>query len=127
MNTRQKIKTAKDLLKKSLSGGSVDSKKVTAVLKNLAASKPQGIIGILKVYKRLIESKIAGETLTIESPAPTITLKKIAKELMHKTGAKKTQYIANPNLVFGAKITNGDWVWEDTLATKLKQMVEITN
>lgn len=122
MNTRQKIKTAKDLLKKSLSGGSVDSQKVTAVLKNLASSKPQGLIGILKVYKRLIESKIAGETLTIESPAPITTLKKFEKELLNKTGAKKTQYKTNPNLVFGARITSGDWVWENTLETKLKQL-----
>lgn len=122
MNTRQKIKIAKDLLKKSLSSGSVDANKVTAVLKNLAASKPQGQVGILKVYKRLIESKIAAETLTIESPASISTLKKFEKELLKKTGAKKTQYIVNPNLVFGARITNGDWVWEDTLETKLKQL-----
>lgn len=122
MNTRQKIKIAKDLFKKSLSGGSVDTKKVTLLVKNLAESKPQGMVGILKVYKRLVESKIAGETLVIESPVGTNLLKKFERELMHKTGAKKTQYIANPNLVFGAKITNGDWVWEDTLETKLKQL-----
>ncbi len=127
MNSRQKIKIAKDLLKKSLSNGAVDTKKVTAVLKNLAASKPQGLIGILKVYKRLIETRIARETLIIESPAQTFNLKKFESELLNKTGAKKTIFITNPNLVFGAKITNGDWVWEDTLETKLKQVSEITN
>lgn len=122
MNTRQKTKIAKDLFKKSLTNGLVDSKKVTAILKNLSSAKPQGLIGILKVYKRLIESKIAGETLTIESSAQTITLKKFEKELMNKTGAQKTKYILNPDSVFGAKITIGDWVWEDTLETKLKQL-----
>lgn len=122
MNTRQKTKIAKDLFKKSLSHDSVDSKKASALLKNLVSSKPQGLIGILKVYKRLIESKIAEETLTIESSTPTSTLKKFEKELMSKTGAKKTKYIISPNLIFGAKITNGDWVWEDTLATKLQQL-----
>lgn len=122
MNTRQKTKIAKDLLKKSLRDGLVDSKKVSAVLKNLTASKPQGLIGILKVYKRLIVSKIAGETFTIESPAPINTLKKYGKDLLNKTAAKKIVYVVNPDMVFGAKITNGDWVWEDTLATKLKQL-----
>lgn len=122
MNTRQKTKIAKDMFKKSLTRGSVDSKKVSTILKNVAASNPQGLIAILKVYKRLVESKIAEETLTIESPAPTNILKKFEKELMRKTGAQKTKYILNPDSVFGAKITIGDWVWEDTLETKLKQL-----
>lgn len=122
MNTRQKTKIAKDLFKKSLNHGLVDSKKVSAVLKNLSASKPQGLIGILKIYKRLIESKIAGETLIIESPAPINTISKFSKDLLNKTSAKKIIYIQNPDLVFGAKITNGDWVWENTLETKLKQL-----
>lgn len=127
MNTRQKTKIAKDLFKKSLKNDLIDAKKVSAVLKNLTASKPQGLIGILKVYKRLIASKIAGETLIIESPAPINTLQKFAKDLINKTAAKRIVYIQNPDLVFGAQITQGDWVWEDTLATKLKQMVEITH
>ena len=122
MNSRQKTKIAKDLFKKSLSQGLIDSKKVSSILKNLTTSKPQGLIGILKVYKRLIESKIAAETLTVESPSPAITLKKFEKEFLKETGAKKVVYILNPNLVFGAKIKNGDWVWEDTLATKLQQL-----
>lgn len=122
MNTRQKTKIAKDLLKKSLTANLVDPRKVSAILKNLTASNPQGLIGILKVYKRLIEAKIAGETLTIESPIPINTLKKFEKDLFKKTVAKKVVYIVNPRLVFGAKITSGDWVWENTLATKLQQL-----
>lgn len=122
MNTRQKTKIAKNLFKKSLNHGLVDPKRVSVVLKNLTASRPQGLVGILKVYKRLIESKIAGETLVIESPAPTNTLEKFRKDLLNKTAAKKIVYIVNPDLVFGAKITNGDWVWEDTLETKLQQL-----
>lgn len=122
MNTRQKTKIAKNLFKKSLTQGSIDSKKVSAILSHISSSKPQGLIGILKVYKRLIESKIAGETITIESPAPIKSLKKFEAELLKKTAAKKIVYILNPDLVFGAKITNGDWVWEDTLNTKLKQL-----
>lgn len=127
MNTRQKTKIAKNLFKKSLKNSSVDPKKVTAILKSLTASKPQGLIGILKVYKRLIETRIATETLTIESPMAANKLKKLESELLKKTSAKRTVHITNTNLIIGAKITNGDWVWEDTLATKLKQMSEITN
>lgn len=122
MNTRQKTKIAKDLLKKSLTNGLVDSQKVTTILKNLAGSKPQGIIGILKTYKRLVESKIASQTLIIESPTSIGNLKKVGGELTKKTGAKRIVYKINPNLVFGAKITKGDWVWEDSLDTKLKQL-----
>lgn len=122
MNTRQKTKIAKEMFKKSLTAGSVDSKKVTSILKNLTGAKPQGLIGILKVYKRLVESKLAAETLIIESPAQITTLKKLGHELSQKTGAKKVVYKFNPDLVFGAKITSGNWVWEDTLETKLKQL-----
>lgn len=122
MNTRQKTKIAKDLYKKSLKNGLVDSKKVSTNLKTLTASKPQGLIGILKVYKRLIESKLDSETLTIESPASSSALKKYEKDLLGKTQAKRVVYKTNPDLVFGARISSGDWVWEDTLETKLKQL-----
>ena len=122
MNSRQQLKIAKDLYKKSLVTGSLNNQKISVILKNLVSQKPQGLIGILKAYKKLVESKLNSETLLVETPTPITGSKKTIEIFKKSTGAKNIKVLINPNLVFGAKITSGDWVWENTLLTKLKQL-----
>jgi len=119
----KKIKDlAKVMFKKSLTEGVVNPASVSAVLKETISQKPQNLKNILKFYKHLIESKIAREELIVETAQKTKEIEKMEKELLSKTGARRIKYKINPKLIFGLRITHGDFVYDATLDSKLKQL-----
>jgi len=119
----KKIKNlAKIMYKKSLKDGIVNLASVSAVLKEIVSQKPHGLKNILKNYKHLIEAKIASEELIVETAHKTKEVEKMEKELLSKTGAKRIKYKINPKLIFGLRITHGDFVYDATLDSKLKQL-----
>ena len=119
----KKIKNlAKIMFKKSLKDGLINPTSVSAVLKEIASQKPHGLKNILKSYKHLIEAKIAQEELIVETAQKTKDIEKMEKELLSKTKAKRIKYKINPKLIFGLRITHGDFVYDATLDSKLKQL-----
>lgn len=110
------------MLKASLKDGLLDNRKAQTVLTSVAKRKPQGLSSIFKFYKRLIENQLGIETLIIETGAKIKNSAQYEKILLAKTEARKVIYKTNPAIVFGAKITHGNWVWEETLGSKLKQI-----
>ena len=119
----KKIKgLAKIMYKKSLKEGLVNLAGVSAVLKEIVSQKPHGLKNILKSYKHLMESKIAHEELIVETAQKTKDIEKMEKDLLLKTGAERIKYKINPKLIFGLKITHGDFVYDATLDSKLKQL-----
>lgn len=121
MKNKKLHKIAKTLINNSKTSGFVDEKKVKNILNLLAKSKPAGLISILRTYKRLINAAINKEQIVFES-ALKVQDKKLQEELIAKTNSKSIIYKVNPKLVFGAKITHGDWIWDATLDAKLKQL-----
>lgn len=121
---RKKLRDfAKAMFKKSLSDGFLDEKKVKQVLKEIADQKGTQTVKILRIYKKLIEKALANEEIIIESAQKNMTNKKeIEKTLLSKTNAKKVVFRTNPTIVFGARITHGDWIYDSTLDAKLKQL-----
>lgn len=123
MITKKHLKIAKSLFKKSLNDkGLVSPTKIKSVLSKLAREKTVGKVAILKVYKRLIENALKQEEVIIES-ATGIENNPQAKEIIKKIDAKKINFKTNSDLIFGAKITHGDWVFDATLDSKLKQLI----
>jgi len=119
----KKIKDlAKIMYKKSLKDGLINPASVSTVLKEIVSQKPPGLKNVLKLYKHLIESKIAREELIVETAQKTKEVEKMEKELLSKTEAKRIKYKINPKLIFGLKITHGDFVYDATLDSKLKQL-----
>jgi len=119
----KKIKDlAKVMYKKSLKDGIVNPAGVSAVLKETISQKPQNLKNILKFYKHLIEAKIAQEELIVETAQKTKEIEKMEKELLSKTGARRIKYKINPKMIFGLKITHGDFVYDASLDSKLKQL-----
>lgn len=116
------IATAKIMFKASLKNGLLDKAKIRQVLKKLTSQKTVGRFMILKYYKRLIREALAKEEITIETSRYLSNQKKIAVELLSKTGAKRVKFKKNPKVVFGAKITHGDWIYDATLDARLKQL-----
>ncbi len=114
---------AKTLFKKSITAGTVDEEKVRIILKELSSKKPIGLSSILKTYKRLIAHKLTEEQLTIETNDKITLQKSFTENLKKRTGARKILNKTNPNIVFGARIYHGDWIWDNTLEGKLKQLI----
>ena len=125
MRSRKKqVKIAKYLFKKSLSNSRLDIQKVRQALKFIIWQKPAGFITILKIYKRFISQTVAKEELIFETAAKIEKQKQLEAYLLQKTGATRIRHRVNPKIVFGAKIIHGDWVYDATLDSKLKQLTK---
>ncbi len=115
-------KIAKSLFKKSMTNGAIDDKKAHQILTELSRNKPAGLTSILKSYKRLISHKLKQEEIIIETNDKMTLQKTFVDNLKKKTGAKRIVNKPNSEIVFGTKIYHGDWIWDDTLSGKLKQI-----
>jgi len=125
MKAKNLEKIAKSLFKKSLnSDGFVDTKKVQVILNTIVSQKPPQLIKILKIYKKLIAAALSHEELVVETAEKLSNQKKFEQNLFAKTGAARISYRINPNIVLGARITHGDWVWDETLQAKLENLTK---
>lgn len=111
---------AKILFKNSFNNGFLDNKKIMFNLNTISTLKPQGLVNVLRQYKRLIRQALSIEELQIES-VDALSIDQ-EKELLIKTNAKRINYKLNPKMVFGAKIKHGDWIYEQSLDNKLSQI-----
>lgn len=120
--TKKQIQIARILLTKSLDkNGIISSQRVHQILTAISKERPPGTAGILKAYRRLVQSKLKKEEVEVET-AKVVESKNLQKMILRKTGAKRVIFRTNPNLTIGAKITHGDWVWDETLDAKLEQL-----
>ncbi|MBI4037847.1 F0F1 ATP synthase subunit delta [Candidatus Curtissbacteria bacterium] len=122
MNNKKLAKIAKNLFKLSLSNGFVDNSKVRNILTHLDKSKQSGKIQILKHYKKQIAEKLTKETVVVEAASQITPGKQFEEAILSKTKAKNIKYEVNPDFVFGAKVTAGDWIFDSTLDAKLRQL-----
>jgi F0F1-type ATP synthase delta subunit len=123
MTGKKELQTAKMMLKRSLTNGAVDPSKVNLVLKEIKSQKRAHITRILKTYRRLLSSAIAKEVVIVESAAKITNTKELERHIKERTGAKKITYKINPQIILGARITHGDWVFDSTLDAKLNQLI----
>ena len=124
MKAKNLKKIAKFLFKKSLnSDGLIDAKKVQIILRQIVSQKPPQLIKILKKYKKLIEAALSREELVVETAEKLSNQKKFEQNMFAKTGTNRISYKINPNIILGARITHGDWVWDESLQAKLAQLL----
>lgn len=122
MKNKKKVGTiAKILFKNSFTNGFLDKKRISSNLNKVATLKPQGLVNILRQYKRLVSHALSIEELQIESAEKLNTAQE--KEVLTKTNTKRINYKLNPKIVFGAKIKHGDWIYEQSLDNKLSQII----
>jgi len=123
MRNKKLSKLAKVLFKNSLTNSEVDELKVKKILSHITSQKILGVKTLLKYYKRLIENALAREEIIIEI-AQLDQIKELEKQILTKTKAKRISYKINPSIVFGTKITHGDWVYDSTLEAKLNNLIK---
>jgi len=93
---KKQILTAKQMFKKSLSEGKVDTGRVHIVLKKMLSQKPAGLLRILRIYKRLIETAITREQLILESAVETANKKLLETALFSR--AKNSKIFTHPHI-----------------------------
>lgn len=122
--TKKQIMIARILLTKSLDkNGLIGPQKVHQILLAISREKPPRIASILKAYRRLVASKLKKEEVEVET-AQVVKSKNLQKVILKKTGARRVIFKTNPSLAIGAKITHGDWVWDETLDAKLARLTQ---
>lgn len=125
MTQKKQRELAKKMYKSSLTHGLVNSLKVQQVIKEAFKNRVQNLPSVLKAYKRLIETALKKEVLIIESATPITNQKSLEAQIRAKTKANKVNFEINPNIIVGARITHGDWIYDATLDTELNQLKEI--
>ena len=116
---------AKLLCKKCcMSEGYIQPDKIHLVLKELTRQKPAGYTNVLKALKRQVARVQDREKVTVEAAQIPSNWKEFEKGLIERTHAKRILFKQNPEMIFGVKITHGDWVWEETLNSKLEQLTK---
>ena len=116
--------TVKLLIKNSLNNGQVDVKKAANIVKALMHSKIPNLLNVLRLYKKRLQIQISKEEVYIETATK---LSGMEKDILGKTGAKRIIYKLNPQMIAGIKIKHGDWVWEESLDSKLTQITQSPN
>lgn len=123
MISKKELQIAKAMFRKSLKEGTVDAGAVKSALKEIAGQKLAHPKRVLKTYMRLIVAAIAKEEVIVESATKIASLKEFEREIKSKTGVKKIVYKTNPQIIIGARVTHGDWIYDNTLDAKLKQVI----
>lgn len=123
IRNKKLIQIAKKMFKNSMSGDYLDSKKAKRIIAEVAFQKPNGLVKILTTYKKYVQQQIAREEIIIES-AVLLPNKSLEKELLSKTGAKRIKYQINSQMVTGATIKHGDWLYDESLSERLANLTQ---
>jgi F-type H+-transporting ATPase subunit delta len=115
-------KLSKQLFNGSFSDGRLDAKRVVAIAKEVASSKPRNALGILKEYHRLVRLEAAKHHAIIESAVELDD--DMAKELTASLRAKygrdlKTEFKVSPELLGGLRIKVGSDVIDGSVRERL--------
>jgi len=115
---------AKEMFKKSLAGGKIDPQKVRTILEDLSGQKEARSAKILKKYKSLVSYALSWQEVAVEAALPVLSDDQ-KRSILAKTKAQTIRIVQNPKIVAGAKIYHGDWVYDETLEGKLRQLAKV--
>jgi hypothetical protein len=110
--------TAKQLFALSFVENVFDEKRAMTIVNTLTKQKPLHYVQILKMYKHVIERYFASQQIIVEVP------KGFSAKAVSVKSEKKLVIQENPDIVFGVRIIDGDWVYDNTLGARL---LAITN
>ena len=118
-------KLTKQLFQASFTGGRLDEKKASAVVKTVVAGKPRNFLGILKEYQRLIRMEVAKHHAIVESATPLDrkTSDQLLANLRARYGADlTTEFKTSPELLGGLRIKIGSDVFDSSVRERLARL-----
>lgn len=125
---KNSTKIAKILFGESLTHQKLDRQKIKSHIQKVKVDYKKSALEILKVYFALIKRYQKEKTLVIESANQ---LKGDWRDEI-KSYFKKTkgydldvQFITNPKLLGGLKVTQSDWQWDFSVKGKIVRLKEV--
>lgn len=118
-------KLSRALYEASLTDGRLDGAKVSAVTRQIIASKPRHYVGILKEYQRLVRLEVERHHALIESATPLDggMADQLVSNLRNKYGADlTTEFKVNPELLGGLRIKIGSDVFDGSVRERLNRL-----
>lgn len=126
MKQDQQVKSlAKQLLKLSMSGGSVSEERVGGVLQALAKNPPRHHALVLRAYLKLVQREIAQSTAFVNHAGQLSAgaLERIAADLSARRGRPITAVARqDDSLITGLKIVVDCDVYENSAASALREL-----
>jgi len=118
-------KLSKQLFSASFKDGRLDSKRVTAIAKEVVSSKPRNTLGILKEFQRLVRLEVAKHHAVIESAVELDEdmTKQLTSSLKAKYGKDlSTEFKVSPELLGGLRIKVGSDVIDGSVRERLNRL-----
>jgi F-type H+-transporting ATPase subunit delta len=118
-------KLSKQLFGASFKDGRLDSKRVAAIAKEVASSKPRNALGILKEFQRLVRLEVAKHHAVIESAVELDDdmTKQLTSGLKAKYGKDlSTEFKVSPELLGGLRIKVGSDVIDGSVRERLNRL-----
>jgi F-type H+-transporting ATPase subunit delta len=118
-------KLSKQLFGASLTDGRLDAKRVAAIARQVAESKPRNALGILKEFHRLVRLEAEKHHAIIESAVELD--ESMTKELISSLRAKygkglSTEFKVSPELLGGLRIKVGSDVIDGSVRERLNRL-----
>jgi len=107
--------------------GRVDEERISAVLSSLAQRRPLERKVILKYYLRLVEREIRATSALVETAGEISpdAQSNLQSKLTEKTGRKvDLEVIQQPDLIAGTRIRLGDDVYEFSIPSRLRALLQ---
>src|SRR6202000_2326680 len=118
-------KLSKQLFTASFTEGRLDNKKVKAIGKHVAQSKPRNALGILKEFQRLVRLEVEKHHAVIESAVELDEdmTKQLTSNLRAQYGKElSTEFRVSPELLGGLRIKVGSDVIDGSVRERLRRL-----
>jgi F-type H+-transporting ATPase subunit delta len=118
-------KLSKQLFSASFKDGRLDAKRVAAIAKEVAGSKPRNALGILKEFHRLVRLEAAKHHAVIESAVELDEdmTKQLTSSLKAKYGKDLSmEFKVSPELLGGLRIRVGSDVIDGSVRERLNRL-----
>ncbi len=105
----------------------LDENRIRLAVEELIQKKPRGHLQILKLFKRLIKLEIGRNTAIVETAVEIDNELKnsISENLLRLYGKNlRLNFITNPSLIGGMKVKVGSSVYDNTIITRLNELLE---
>jgi len=118
-------KLSKQLYSASFKDGRLDAKRVAAIAKEVAASKPRNALGILKEFRRLVRLEAARHHAVVESAVELdeSMTKQLTTNLRTQYGKDLSiEFNVSPELLGGLRIRVGSDVIDGSVRERLHRL-----
>ena len=123
--SKEARRTSRQLFRVCLVDGTLDESRVRLVVKQVAASKPRGYIGILDAFQGLLKAEIDNQRALVESATPlTADLQSsLSTSLSAKYGRTlNLEFQTRPELLGGIRVKVGSDVWDGSVKARLESL-----